>query len=83
VQVATTSARIFLPLDELIDKDKELERLNREKATCQKDIDMLAGKIANESFVAKAPAKVVDEIKVKLAKANELMQKINDSLNTL
>ncbi|MEG0691639.1 MAG: valine--tRNA ligase [Oscillospiraceae bacterium] len=83
VQIATTSARIFLPLDELIDKEKELERLTREKATCQKDIDMLSGKISNENFVSKAPAKVVDEIKMKLAKANELMQKIDESLSAL
>ena len=83
VQIATTSARIFLPLDELIDKEKELERLTREKATCQKDIDMLSGKISNENFVAKAPVKVVDEIKLKLAKANELMSKIDESLDAL
>lgn len=83
VQVATESARIFIPLDDLIDKEKELERLTREKQTCEKDIAMLAGKIGNQNFVAKAPEKVVNEIKEKLEKANELLVKIEQSIKEL
>lgn len=83
VQVATESARIFIPLDDLIDKKKELERLSREKQACEKDIAMLSSKIGNQSFVSKAPQKVVDEIKAKLEKAEELLVKIDASIKQL
>lgn len=83
VQIATGNAKIFLSLDDLIDKDKERERLNREKAACEKDIDMLSKKLANENFVAKAPAAVVENERAKLAKAQALLQKITEGLNAL
>lgn len=83
IQVATDSASIFLPLDDLIDKDKEMERLTREKMACEKDIAQLAGKANNESFISKAPAKVVEEIKIKLEKAQDLLAKIEASIKAL
>lgn len=83
LQVATESARIFIPLDALIDKDKELDRLTREKQTCQKDIDSLSAKFNNQNFISKAPQKVVDEIKEKLEKANTLMAKLDESIKAL
>lgn len=83
VQVATDSARIFLPLDDLIDKEKELARLTREQQVCQKDIAALSSKLANTGFVAKAPKAVVDEIGAKLAKAQTLLAKIEDSIRAL
>ena len=83
VQVATQSARIFLPMDDLIDKDKERERLNREKAKCEKEIEIHSKKLANENFVSKAPEKVVNDIRGKLAKSQELLEKIESSLAAL
>jgi len=83
VQIATESARIFLSLDDLIDKKKELERLTREKDVCEKDIAMLSGKMNNQNFISKAPEKVVEEIKTKLEKAGELLEKINASIDAL
>lgn len=83
VQVATQSARIFLPMDDLIDKDKERERLNREKAKCEKEIEIHTKKLANENFVSKAPEKVVNDIRGKLAKSQELLEKIESSLAAL
>ena len=83
VQVATESARIFLPLDELIDKEKELERLGREKANCEKEIAMLSGKLSNEKFVSRAPEAVVANEREKLARAQELLQKIEASIAAL
>ncbi|MEG0895112.1 MAG: class I tRNA ligase family protein, partial [Oscillospiraceae bacterium] len=82
-QVVTNNAIIYIPMEDLIDKDKELERLNREKTACQKDIDQLEGKINNQNFVAKAPEKVVEEIRQKLEKAKELLSKIENSINSL
>ncbi len=82
-QVVTNNAIIYIPMEDLIDKDKELERLNREKTACQKDIAQLEGKINNQNFVAKAPEKVVEEIRQKLEKAKELLSKIENSINSL
>lgn len=83
VQVATDAARIFIPMEELIDKKKELERLNKEKAACQKDIDFVSGKLKNPNFVDKAPQKVVDAERAKLEKAVQRMEKIDESIQAL
>ena len=80
VQVITDSARIFIPLAQLVDREKEIARLNKEKADCQKDISFLSGKLDNPGFVAKAPEKVIAAEKEKLAKAQERMAKIEESL---
>ena len=83
VTAVTDSARAFIPLDELVDKEKELERLNKEKADVQKDIDFLSGKLGNEGFLAKAPEKLVEVEKAKLAKAEERMQKLLQSIEAM
>ena len=78
----TDSARIFIPMDELVDKEKEIARLEKEKAKVQKDIDFLSGKLNNPGFVAKAPEKLIEAEKAKLAKAEEKMAKINQSIES-
>ena len=83
VTAVTDSARAFIPMNELVDKDKELARLNKEKEKVQKDIDFLSGKLNNPGFVAKAPEKLIEAEKAKLAKAEEKMQKINQSIESL
>ncbi|MCD7731571.1 MAG: valine--tRNA ligase [Oscillospiraceae bacterium] len=80
VTVVTDSARIFIPLDQLVDKEKELARLNKEKKAVQKDIDFSQGKLNNQGFIAKAPAQQVEAEKAKLAKALEKMEKIEQSI---
>ena len=80
VQVITDSARIFIPLAQLVDREKEIARLSKEKADCQKDIYFLSGKLNNPGFVAKAPEKVIAVEREKLAKAQERMAKIEESL---
>ncbi|MDE5578027.1 MAG: valine--tRNA ligase, partial [Oscillospiraceae bacterium] len=83
VTVVTDSARIFIPMDELVDKEKELARLNKEKAAVQKDIDFSSNKLNNQGFVAKAPAQQIEAEKAKLAKAQEKMAKIEQSIAAL
>ena len=83
VTVVTDSARIFIPMDELVDKEKELARLNKEKAAVQKDIDFSSNKLNNQGFLAKAPAQQVEAEKAKLAKAQEKMAKIEQSIAAL
>lgn len=70
-------------MNELVDKDKELARLEKEKAKVQKDIDFLGGKLSNEGFLAKAPEKLIEAEKAKLARAEEKMAKIVQSMAAL
>ena len=83
VTVVTDSARAFIPMDELVDKEKELARLLKEKEKAQKDIDFLSGKLNNQGFLAKAPEKLVEAEKAKLEKAEDKMAKINQSIEAL
>ncbi|MCI7349130.1 MAG: valine--tRNA ligase [Ruminococcus sp.] len=83
VTVVSDGARCFIPMNELVDKEKELARLNKEKAAVQKDIDFSSGKLNNPGFMAKAPEKQVEAEKAKLAKAQEKMAKIIESIEAL
>ncbi len=83
VTVVTDSARVFIPMGELVDKEKELARLEKEKKATQKDIDFLSGKLNNQGFLSKAPAQQVENERAKLAKAEEKMKKILDSIESL
>jgi len=83
VQVITDNARIYIPMDELIDKEKEIARLNKEKASCEKDIQFIGGKLNNPGFVAKAPAHLVEAERARLATAQERLAKIEESIAAL
>ena len=83
VTAVTDSARLFIPLSEIVDKDKELARLNKEKEAVLKDIQIISGKLNNQGFLAKAPAALVETEKQKLAKAEEKLAKIEQSLAAL
>ena len=80
VQVITDSAKVYMPLAQLVDRDKEIARLAKEKQACEKDISFLEGKLGNPGFVAKAPEKVINDQRAKLEKAKELLAKIESSL---
>ena len=80
VQVITDSARIFIPLDELVDKEKELARLEKECKTCEKDIAMVEQKLSSQGFIEKAPQNVVEAERAKLEKHKERMEKIVESI---
>ena len=80
VQVITDSAHIFIPLDELVDKEKELARLEKERKACEKDIAMVEQKLSSQGFIEKAPQNVVEAERVKLEKHKERMEKIIESI---
>ena len=83
VACVTDAARLFIPLSEIIDKDKELARLTKEKTSVEKDITIISGKLNNPGFLAKAPAQLVESEKAKLAKAKEKLAKIEQSIAML
>ena len=68
VQIVTADAVIYIPLSDMIDFAAEKKRLEAELANVEKEIARAEGKLANESFVARAPQNVVDAEKAKLAK---------------
>ena len=82
-QAVTEDARILIPMDDLIDREKEIARLNKEKASCEKDIQIISGKLNNQGFLSKAPAAVVEGEKAKLAAAQEKLATIQMSLDAL
>ena len=74
VTIVTADAKIYIPMDELVDKEAELKRLNKELETAKKELAMAEGKLANEKFVSKAPQAVVDKVK---ATAEKMTEKIS------
>ena len=79
VCVVTNDAKLYIPLEELIDFEKELARLEKEKANCLKQIAMFEGKLSNEAFVSHAPEKVVAEQREKLEKNRALLAQLEES----
>ena len=80
VSVVNSKAEILLPLDELVDKEKELERLTREKAKLEGEIKRVEGKLSNKGFTDKAPASVVEEERQKGEKYKAMLEKVLESL---
>ena len=81
--VVTTLAEVLVPLGELIDIDKERERLQKEIASTSADVERLSKLLGNAAFVAKAPQKLVDGEREKLARAEEKLAKLEEKLAAL
>ena len=79
VCVVTNDAKLYIPLEELIDFEKELARIAKEKENCLKQIAMFEGKLSNEAFVSRAPEKVVAEQREKLEKNRALLAQLEES----
>lgn len=67
---------LYMPLAELVDFEKEIERLTKEKAKLQSEVDRVVKKLSNEGFVAKAPAKLIEEEKAKQAKYEAMLAEV-------
>ena len=83
VQVSTHAARGFIPMMELIDRDKELARLNKEKAKAEKELAMFGNQLNNPKFVERAPAALVEDIRAKYAKSQDKLANIEQSIQAL
>jgi len=83
VAAIISGVEIYIPLEDLIDIEKEIERLEKEKANLQKELDRVDGKLGNEGFVAKAPPKVIEEEKAKREKYRDMYSKVSERLGSL
>ena len=76
VSVVSTLGEAFMPMNELIDIAKELDRLAKDRKHWQSEVSRAEGKLNNQGFLAKAPEKVVEEERSKLEKAKEMLAKL-------
>ncbi|MBC8531261.1 valine--tRNA ligase [Gehongia tenuis] len=77
------AAEVYIPLLELVDKQKEIARLSKELKTIEGEIKRAEGKLNNPGFVAKAPAALVEEERAKLAKNEELIERVRERMENL
>ena len=80
VSVVIDGVEIFIPLDELVDFEKEKERLNKEKKKAISEIKRVEGKLNNPGFMNKAPDKLIEEEKQKKEKFEEMLKTIEERL---
>ena len=83
VSVVVGNAVVYLPLEDLVDREKELERLEKEKERLKKEIARCEGMLNNPNFVNKAPQAKVDAEKEKLAKYREMKEKVSMQLEQI
>ncbi|MBR4056930.1 MAG: valine--tRNA ligase [Oscillospiraceae bacterium] len=83
VSVVTDEARMFMPMAELVDLEKERARLEKELAKAEKDLAGQDAKLANEKFVSRAPENVVNAEREKKAKLEALIGNLKESLAKL
>ena len=83
VMIATDAGRLYIPLAEVIDFEKERARLTAEMKKNDGEIERIEKKLANEGFVAKAPAAVIEGEKAKLKKYLEVKESLTLALEKL
>ena len=83
VSVVSDGAVMYLPVGDLVDIEKERERLNKEKQTLEAEVKRVQGKLNNPGFTAKAPAHLVEEERQKGIKYQEMLDKVLESLSKL
>ena len=83
VSVVVPDATVYVPLEELIDFEQEIERLTKEEARLTKEIARSNGMLGNEKFLSKAPQAKVDEEKAKLEKYTQMMAQVKERLASL
>jgi len=76
-------ATVYMPLEDLIDMEKEIERLEKERANLTKELERVKGKLGNQGFVAKAPQSVIEEEKAKQVKYQDMYDKVVERIAKL
>ncbi|NLE13418.1 MAG: valine--tRNA ligase [Clostridiales bacterium] len=83
VRIITDSASLYIPMGDLVDTEKEIERLSGERQKTIGEIERLEKKLSNKGFTEKAPAAVVEGERVKLAQYKDTLTGIDNALSKL
>ena len=83
VTIVTSNAKIYIPMEELVDKEAELKRLNKELKQVEKMLAQDEGKLNNPGFMSKAPEKVIEKIKGQAEKEREKIALIHAAIDAL
>lgn len=83
ISTVITGVEIFLPMDDLIDYGKEIERLEKDKIKVEVELKRVSGKLANEGFLSKAPTSLIEEEREKEINYQDMLSKILDRLEIM
>ena len=83
ISIIEKNLELYIPFNELVDIDAEIERLNKEKEKAQSELKRAQGMLSNEKFVSKAPENLIAAEKEKVQKYTDLLDKINARLKEL
>lgn len=83
VNVVTPDAKIYIPMNELVDFEAERARLNKELKKAEKDLAFFSKKLNNPGYLNNAPAAVIEKDRASAAKAQEHIDRLNESLAKL
>ena len=83
VTITTSDAKLYIPMGQLVDVQKEIERINKELEAAKKFLASLEGKLSNEKFVSRAPEAVVAAEREKAAKTADLIAQLTESLEAM
>lgn len=83
VSTVIQGGELFIPLEDLIDIEKEIERLEKEKKKLDDEIKRVQGKLSNEGFIKKAPAHLIEEERQKGVKYQEMLDTVLERLESL
>ena len=83
VTITTADAKLYIPMGQLVDVAKEVERISKELEKNRKFLSSLEAKLSNEKFVSRAPEAVVAAEKEKAAKTAELIRQLEQSLEAM
>ena len=80
VTITTADAKLYIPMGQLVDVEKEIARITKELENAKKFLKSLEGKLSNEKFVSRAPEAVVNAEREKAAKNRDLIAQLEQSL---
>ena len=83
LSVVSDGAKMYIPMAEIVDMEKEKARLEKEKANALSEIERVNKKLSNSSFTDKAPAAVVEAERAKLEKYTEMLKNVEEMLAKL
>ena len=83
VSAVVSQAVLYMPFAELVDIEKEIERLKKEEQRLTKELARVNGMLGNQKFISKAPEAKINEEKAKLEKYTQMMEQVKQRLGQL